>query len=168
MSGPDDGRTHARMLWASVLALILQGALALALGVVFGETGQAEPGEERVSGLTLMFLPLLPLMALLPAAAVSAVIVLPTVLFGEDLARRFGGRPLGWQLLLSAVAGALVVPVTGWQGWLPTAACLAVTALLTRPARRGYFVSLLVWGALAVLTVFMLGGIGVYAGLIGG
>ncbi|WP_157869984.1 MULTISPECIES: hypothetical protein [unclassified Streptomyces] len=167
MSGPDDGRTHARMLWASVLALFLEGALALALGVVFGDAGQAEPGEERVSALTLLFLPFLPLMALLPALVVSAVIVLPTVLLGEDLARRFGGRPLGWQLLLSAAAGALVLPLTGRQGWPLAAACLSAATLLTRPARRGYFVSLLVWGALVVLTVFTLGGIGVYAGLIG-
>ncbi|MEV6249304.1 hypothetical protein AB0M38_24295 [Streptomyces sp. NPDC051742] len=42
-------------------------------------------------------------------------------------------------------------------------AVLAVAALLTRPARQGYFVSLLLWGSLAVVSVFMVGGIALYA-----
>ncbi|WP_158718971.1 hypothetical protein [Streptomyces globisporus] len=167
MSGPDEGaRGFARMLRVSILALFLEAALALVLGVVFGDTGQPEPGEERVSALTLMTLPLMSLMALLPAAAVSAVIVLPTVLLGEELARLAGGRPLWWQLLLSAAAGALLLPLAGWEGWLVGAVCVAVAALLARPARRGYFVGLLLWGTLAVLTVFLLGGIGLHTGAI--
>ncbi|MFE2555089.1 hypothetical protein ACFXGT_03500 [Streptomyces sp. NPDC059352] len=40
---------------------------------------------------------------------------------------------------------------------------VAVAALLTRRARQGYFVSLLLWGTLAVVSVFMVGGIVLYA-----
>ncbi|MEU0399057.1 hypothetical protein ABZ318_02220 [Streptomyces sp. NPDC006197] len=36
---------------------------------------------------------------------------------------------------------------------------VAVAALLTRPARRGYFVALLLWGTLAVVSAFLLGGV---------
>ncbi|WP_159026493.1 hypothetical protein [Streptomyces vietnamensis] len=166
MSGPDTGRTHVRMLWASILALFLEAALAVVLGVIFGDTRQPEPGEERVSALSLLVLPFLPVLALLPAAAVSAVIVLPTVLLGEDLARRAGGRPLWWHLLLSAAAGALLLPLAGGWGWALGAVCVAVAALLARPARKGYFVSLLLWGTAAVLTVLMLGGAGLYTGVL--
>ncbi len=147
------------MLRVSTLVLLLEAALALVLGMVFGEAGQPEPGEERVSALTLLALPLVSLLALLAAAGVSAAIVLPTVLLGEDLARRTGSRALWWQLLLSTAAGALLLPLAGWEGWLVGAVCVAVAALLTRPARKGYFVGLLLWGTVAVLTVSMLGGI---------
>ncbi|MEV7566262.1 hypothetical protein [Streptomyces tanashiensis] len=168
MSGPEGGRSFARMLRVSILALFLEAALAMVLGVVFGDAGQPELGEGGVSALQLLALPFLPLMALLPAAAVSAVVVVPAVLLGESLARRAGGPPLGWQLFLSAAAGALLLPLAGWWGWAVAAVCLAVAAVLTRPARRGYFVSLLLWGTLAVLGVFMLGGIGLYTGVIEG
>ncbi|WP_426404052.1 hypothetical protein ACN9M0_21245 [Streptomyces sp. R-07] len=166
MSDPGDGRSFARMLRVSILVLFLEAALAMVLGVVFGDTGQPEPGEERVSALSLLLLPFLPLMALLPAAAVSAVIVLPAVLLGEELARRIAGRPLWWQLLLSVASGALLLPLAGGWGWLVAAVVIAAAALITRHAVRGYFVSVLLWGTLAVLTVFMLGGIGLYSGLI--
>ncbi|MFI0923266.1 hypothetical protein ACH4TP_04865 [Streptomyces sp. NPDC021012] len=175
MSGPDNGRSLARMLRVSMLALFLEAAFAAVLVVMSGsvlgsaldEAWRPEPGTEGLSGWSLMMLPLLPPLLLLLTAAVSASLVLPAVLLGEDLARRLGGRPLAWQLLLSAAAGALLLPLAGWPGWLAGAACLALAALLTRPARRGYFVSLLLWGTVAVLTAFLLGGAGVYTGVIG-
>ncbi|MFD5327136.1 hypothetical protein [Streptomyces sp. NPDC127092] len=160
-------RSAARMLRVSMLVLFLEGALALVLGLVFGETGKPEPGEERVSALTLLALPLLSLLALLAAAVVSAVLVLPAVLLGEDLARRVAGRPIAWQLLLTTAAGALMWPLAAWRGWLVGALALAVAATVARHARRGFFVSVLLWGTLAVLTVFTLGGIGLYAGVLG-
>ncbi|WP_406061045.1 hypothetical protein OG462_25485 [Streptomyces sp. NBC_01077] len=166
MSKRDEGRTYSRMLWASVLALVLEGALALILLVVFGDAGQPEPGEERLSALTLLALPLLAVVGLVPAFAVSAALVLPIVLLGEALTRRVGGRPTGWQLLLSTAAGALLWPLAGGPGWLVATVCLAVAVLVTRHARRGYFVDLLVWGTVAVLTVFLLGGVGLHAGVI--
>ncbi|MET7758535.1 hypothetical protein ABZT27_28085 [Streptomyces sp. NPDC005389] len=161
-----EGRTYLRMLWASVLALALEGALATILLVVFGDAGQPEPGEERLSALTLLALPFLAVFFLLPAFAVSAALVLPVVLLGEGLTRRAGGRPTGWQLLLSTAAGALLWPFAGGPGWLVATVCLAVAALVTRHARRGYFVALLVWGTVAVLTVFLLGTLGLYTGAI--
>ncbi|WP_338494523.1 hypothetical protein [Streptomyces sp. SJL17-4] len=161
-----EGRTYGRMLWASVLALALEGAIALILLVLFGDAGQPEPGEERLSALTLLALPFLAVVGLLPAFAVSVALVLPIVLLGEALTRRWGGRPTGWQLLLSTAAGALLWPLAGGPGWLVAAVCLAVAVLVTRHARRGYFVALLVWGTAAVLTVFLLGGAGLHAGVI--
>ncbi|MEU2077341.1 hypothetical protein [Streptomyces sp. NPDC013489] len=166
MSERGDGRTDGRMLWVSVLVLFLEAALALVLGVVFGETGQPEPGEERVSAMTLFALPFLAPFAVLAAAAVSAVLVLPVVLLGEDLTRWLGGRPTGWQLLLATAAGALLWPLAGGPGWLVATVCLAVAALVTRHARRGYFVALLLWGTVVVLTVFLLGSVGLYTGVI--
>lgn len=166
MSKRDEGRTYSRMLWASVLALALEGAVALILLVVFGDAGQPEPGEERLSALTLLALPFLAVFWLLPAFAVSAVLVLPIVLLGEALTRRLGGRPTGWQLLLSTAAGALLWPLAGGPGWLVATVCLAAAALVTRHARRGYFVALLVWGTVAVLTVFLLGSLGLHTGVI--
>ncbi|MFB8400081.1 hypothetical protein [Streptomyces sp. NPDC055912] len=166
MSERGEGRTHGRMLWVSVLVLFLEAALALVLGVVFGETRQPEPGEERVSAVTLFALPFLAPFALLPAAAVSAVLVLPVVLLGEDLTRWLGGRPTGWQLLLATAAGALLWPLAGGPGWLVATVCLAVAALVTRHARRGYFVALLVWGTVVVLTVFLLGSLVPHTGVI--
>ncbi|WP_435974642.1 hypothetical protein [Streptomyces sp. Qhu_M48] len=174
MSGPaegagkvrGEGRTTLRMLWVSVLALALEAALALLLLALFGDPGQAEPGEERVSALTLLALPFLMVLALVPAVAVSAFLVLPAVLLGERLTRRLGGRATGWQLLLSTAAGALAWPLFGAPGWLVGAVCLAVAVLVTRHARRGSFVVLLVWGTVAVLTVYLLGAAGLYAGVI--
>ncbi|MER7537080.1 hypothetical protein ABTX77_20205 [Streptomyces sp. NPDC097704] len=166
MSGPEGGRGFARMLRVSILALFLEAALALVLGVVFGDAGRPEPGEERVSALTLLVLPFVPLLALLPAAAVSALIVVPTVRLGETLAHRAGGHPVGWQLLLSTAWGALLLPAAGWWGWSVGSVCVTVAALLTRPARKGYFVRLLLWGTVAVLSVLLLGGAGAYAGVI--
>ncbi|WP_329281705.1 hypothetical protein [Streptomyces sp. NBC_00691] len=162
-----EGRTYGRMLWVSVLALLLEGAIALILLVVFGDAGQPEPGEERLSALTLLALPLLAVVGLIPTFAVSAVLVLPVVLLGEGLTRRLGGRPTGWQLLLSTAAGALSWPLAGGPGWLVATVCLAAAVLVTRHARRGSFVALLVWGTVAVLTVFLLGGAVVYAGVTG-
>ncbi|MFJ2935962.1 hypothetical protein ACIO8G_24800 [Streptomyces sp. NPDC087219] len=162
----DDGRTYSRMLWASVLALALEGAVALILLVVFGDAGQPEPGEERLSALTLLALPLLSVVWLVPAFAVSAALVLPIVLLGEALTRRLGGRPTGWQLLLSTAAGALLWPLAGGPGWLVATVCLAAAVLVTRHARRGYFVALLVWGTVTVLTVFLLGTVGLHTGVI--
>ncbi|MFE5944492.1 hypothetical protein [Streptomyces sp. NPDC056480] len=165
-SGRDEGRTYSRMLWASVLALALEGAVALILLVVFGDAGQPEPGEERLSALTLLALPLLTVVGLLPAFAVSAALVLPVVLLGEALTRRLGGRPTGWHLLLSTAAGGLLWPLAGGPGWLVATACLAAAVLVTRHARRGYFVALLVWGTVTVLTVFLLGTVGLHTGVI--
>ncbi|MDX2560083.1 hypothetical protein PV371_10540 [Streptomyces sp. TX20-6-3] len=162
----DDGRTYSRMLWASVLALALEGAVALILLVVFGDAGQPEPGEERLSALTLLALPLLTVVWLLPAFAVSAALVLPIVLLGEALTRRLGGRPTGWHLLLSTAAGALLWPLAAGPGWLVATVCLAAAVLVTRHARRGYFVALLVWGTVTVLTVFLLGTVGLHTGAI--
>ncbi|MER5964400.1 hypothetical protein [Streptomyces sp. NPDC002057] len=174
MSGPvegagkvrGEGRTTLRMLGASMLALALEAALALLLLALFGDAGQPEPGEERVSALTLLALPFLMVLALIPAVAVSAVLVLPAVLLGEGLTRRLGGRATGWQLLLTTAAGALAWPLFGWPGWLVGTACLTAAVLVTRHARRGYFVVLLVWGTVAVLTVYLLGTAGLYTGVI--
>ncbi|MFD0373017.1 hypothetical protein [Streptomyces sp. NPDC059071] len=160
-------RSAARMLRVSMLVLFLEAALALVLGLVFGETREPEPGEEWVGALTLLALPFLSVLALLAAAVVSAVLVLPAVLLGEDLARRIESRPLAWQLLLTTAAGALLWPLAGWRGWLVGALALAVAVVVTRRARRGFFVSVLLWGTLTVLTVFALGGVGLYAGVLG-
>ncbi|MFI1715326.1 hypothetical protein [Streptomyces litmocidini] len=157
MSGPDTGRTTARMMRISILTLFLEAALALVLGMLLGDTRQPEPGEERVSALTLMVLPFTPLLALLPAAAVSAVVVLPTVLLGEHLARRAGGRALWWQLLLSTAVGVVLLPTAaGWVGWVVGAVCVATAVVLAARARRGHFVRLLLWGTLTILTTSLL------------
>ncbi|WP_329621845.1 hypothetical protein OG357_16365 [Streptomyces sp. NBC_01255] len=162
MSGPDTGRTNARMLRVSTLALCLEAGVALAVLMTVGLSRTAETGYTYEGGLFLLALPLVSTFGVLAAFAVSAVLVLPVVLLGEDLGRRFGGRPVWWQLGLSALAGALLAPLAGVWGWLVGWAFLAVAALLTRPARQGYFVSLLLWGTLAVVSVFMVGGIALY------
>ncbi|MFH9722974.1 hypothetical protein ACH4M4_08395 [Streptomyces sp. NPDC017254] len=174
MSGPaaglaevrGEGRTTLRMLWASMLALTLEAALALLLLALFGDPGQPEPGEERVSALTLLALPFLMALTLIPAAAVSAFLVLPVVLLGEGLTRRLGGRATGWQLLLSTAVGALARPLFGGPGWLMGTVCLAVAVLVTRHARRGCSVGLLVWGTVLLLTVYLLGLAGLSTGVI--
>ena len=163
MSGPDMGRTNARMLRVSTLALCLEAGVALAVLMTVGLTTEPDPGEESMSALTLLAMPFLAVFGVLAAVAVSAVLVLPVVLLGEDLGRRFGGRPVWGQLALSALAGALLAPLAGGWGWVAGGVVLAVAALLTRPAKQGYFVSLLLWGTLAVVSVFMVGAIVLYA-----
>ncbi|MFB7453303.1 hypothetical protein [Streptomyces sp. NPDC056194] len=158
MSGPDMGRTTARMLRVSTLALCLEAGVALAGVMTVGLSMPPEPGEDTGGGgLFLVLLPFLAVASVLAAFAASAALVLPVVLLGENLGRRFGGRPAWWQLSLAALAGALLAPVAGAWGWLVGGAVLAVAALLTRPARRGYFVRLLLWGTVAVVTAFLAG-----------
>lgn len=156
----DDGRTFWRMLRVSVLVLFLEAALALVLGMVFGETREPEPGEEAVSALTVVLFPVFLVLALLAAATVSAAVVAPSVVLGEAAGRRVGGPPLAWQLLLTGVGSLLLLPLAGWRCWLVVWACLGVAAVVARHAREGCFVKVLVWGTLAVLAVGGLGVIG--------
>ncbi|MFD3530193.1 hypothetical protein [Streptomyces sp. NPDC058664] len=158
------GRTHARMLRVSTPALCLEAGAGLAVLMTVGLSMEPGPGEDTAGGgIYLLALPFVAVFGVLAAFAVSAVLVLPVVLMGEDLGRTFGGRPVWWQLGLSALAGALLAPLAGVWGWLAGWATLAGAALLTRPARQGSFVSLLLWGSLAVVSVFMAGGIVLYA-----
>ncbi|MEU3688196.1 hypothetical protein [Streptomyces narbonensis] len=164
MSGPDVGRTHARMLRVSTLALCLEAGVGLGVLMTIGLSMEPEPGEDAGGGgLFLLLLPFFAVFSVLAAFAVSAVLVLPVVLLGEDLARKYGGRPTWWQLGLAGLGGALLAPLAGVWGWAVGWVVLAVAALLTRPAKQGYFVSLLLWGTLAVVSVFMVGGIVLYA-----
>ncbi|MFI6420113.1 hypothetical protein ACIBG6_22275 [Streptomyces sp. NPDC050842] len=164
MSGPELGRTYARMMRVSTLALLLEAGVALAVLMTVGLSMEPEsPDDVGGSPLLLLYLPFLAVFGVLGAAAVSAVLVLPGVLLGEDLGRRFGAAPVWWQLSLAGLAGALLAPLAGVRGWVVAWAFLAVAVLLTRRARQGYFVSLLVWGSLAVVSVFMAGGIALYA-----
>ncbi|MGW6394471.1 hypothetical protein ACWFR1_29110 [Streptomyces sp. NPDC055103] len=164
MSGPDMGRTDARMLRVSTLALCLEAGVGVAVLMTVGSLAtEPEPGEDTMGSLVFLLPPFLAVFGVLAAFAVSAVLVLPVVFLGEDLGRTFGGRPVWWQLGLSSLAGALLAPLAGVWGWLVGWAVLAVAAVLTRPARQGYFVSLLVWGSLAVVSAFMAGGSVLYA-----
>ncbi|MFF5975608.1 hypothetical protein ACFY7C_29275 [Streptomyces sp. NPDC012769] len=162
-----EGRTFRRMLMVSMLVLFLEAALALVLGLVFGESREPEPGEESVSAWTLVFMPFLVMFALIATTVASAAVVVPSVLLGEVAGRRAGGPVLGWQLLLAGVGGALLWPIGGWRAWLAAWVCLGVAALVARYARQGYFVMVLVWGTLAVLAVFGLCGLGLWTGVIG-
>ncbi|CAM5322455.1 hypothetical protein [Streptomyces narbonensis] len=163
-SGPDMGRTHARMLRVSTLALLLEAGVALAVLMTVGLSMEPEPGDDTAGGaLVLLALPFVAVFGVLVAFAVSAVLILPVVLLGEDLGRKSGRDPLWWQLALAGLAGALLAPLAGVRGWIVGWTVLAVAVLLTRPARQGYFVSLLLWGTLAVVSVFMVGGIVLYA-----
>ncbi|MFE1904503.1 hypothetical protein ACFW96_12670 [Streptomyces gardneri] len=164
MSGPDMGRTHARMLRVSTLALCLEAGVALAVLMTVGLSMEPEPGEDTGGGgLFLLLLPFFAVLGVLAAFAVSAVLVLPVILLGEGLGRRAGRDPLWWQLSLAGLAGALLAPLAGVRGWIAGWTVLAVAALLTRRARQGYFVSLLLWGTLVVVSVFMVGGAVLYA-----
>ncbi|MFC9705161.1 hypothetical protein ACFTWD_31210 [Streptomyces sp. NPDC056943] len=164
MSGPDMGRTHARMLRVSTLALLLEAGVGLAVLMTVGLSMEPEPGDDTGGGaLVLLGLPFVAVFGVLAAFAVSAVLVLPVILLGEDLGRRFGAAPVWWQLSLAGLAGALLAPLAGVRGWIAGWTVLAVAALLTRRAKQGYFVSLLLWGTLAVVSVFMVGGIVLYA-----
>ncbi|QES07696.1 hypothetical protein DEJ44_20210 [Streptomyces venezuelae] len=159
----DEGRTFARMLRASTLALLLEAGVALLVLLVAGPFGEPPPDADTMGGgMYILALPFMAVFAVGLAFAVSAVLVLPVVLLGEDLGRKFGAAPVWWQLSLAGVAGALLAPLAGVAGWVVGWAVLAVAALLTRPARRGYFVSLLVGGSLAVVTVFTAGGVALY------
>ncbi|MEU2504129.1 hypothetical protein ABZ621_05375 [Streptomyces sp. NPDC007863] len=164
MSGRAEGRTVARMLRVSTLALCLEAGVALAALMTVGLGREpAQGGEDGAGGgLVLMALPFLAVFGVLAAFAVSAVLVVPVVLLGEDLGRKAGGGPLRWQLALAALGGALLAPLGGGWGWLAGGTALAVAALLTRHARRGYFVGLLLWGTLAVVSAFLAGGIVLY------
>ncbi|MET8967949.1 hypothetical protein [Streptomyces hydrogenans] len=162
MSGRTEGRTTARMLRVSTLALCLEAGVALAALMTVGLSGEPREGDDSGGGLLLIGLPFLAVFGILAAFTVSALLVLPVVLLGEDLGRRCGGRPLWWQLGAAALAGTLLAPLAGVRGWLTAALVLAVAALLTRPARRGYFVGLLLWGTLAVVSAFLLGGVVLY------
>ncbi|MFF8836174.1 hypothetical protein [Streptomyces sp. NPDC015130] len=160
MGGPDAGRTTARMLRVSTLALCLEAGVALAVLMTVGLSMEPEPGEDTMGGgMYVLALPFVSVFVVLAAFAVSAVLVLPVLLLGEGLGRRFGGGPVRWQLSLAGLAGALLAPLAGVWGWVLGWTVLAVAALLTRPAKQGYFVSLLLWGTLAVVSVFMVGGI---------
>ncbi|MGJ7420167.1 hypothetical protein AB9128_30435 [Streptomyces cinereoruber] len=130
MSGPDTGRTHARMPRVSTPALLLEGGLALAVGVVTGRDGEPEAREYAGGGLFLAALPCAVVFWFLAAVVASAALVLPVVLLGEDLGRRLGARPLWWHLALAALAGALLAPFAGVRGWLVAWAALAGAALL--------------------------------------
>ncbi|MFI1654066.1 hypothetical protein ACH4ZU_03875 [Streptomyces sp. NPDC020472] len=159
MSGPEDGRGFARMLRVSTLALCLEAGVALAVLMTIGLSTEPDPGEDTGGGaMFVVALPFLAVVGVLVAFAVSAVLVLPVVLLGEDLGRRVGGRPVWWQLSLAALAGGLLAPLSGGWGWLAGGTALSVAALLARRARRGHFVGLLLWGTGAVLTAFLAGG----------
>ncbi|MFF0478326.1 hypothetical protein [Streptomyces sp. NPDC004284] len=166
MSGPDVGRTYARMLRVSALALLLEAALALVVVLVADSTEAPDPAEDTVSPFAVVLVPILGVFGVVVALAVSAMVVLPAIGAGESLARRSGGRPAWWQLGLAAAVGLLAAPLGGWRGWAVTAAAAAGAILLARHARRGFFVSLLLWGTLAVLSVGTLGGIALYTGVI--
>ncbi|MER7946402.1 hypothetical protein ABTY59_03290 [Streptomyces sp. NPDC096079] len=158
MSGPDDGRGIARMLRVSTLALCLEAGVALAALMTIGLSQEPDPGEDTAGPATyVLALPFLVVALVLVALAVSAVLVVPVVLLGEDLGRRSAGRPVWWQLLLAVLAGGLLAPLAGGWGWLVGGTALAVAVLLARRARRGHFVSLLLWGTAAVLTAFLTG-----------
>ncbi|GAA3392435.1 hypothetical protein [Streptomyces roseoviridis] len=163
-----EGRTFRRMVTVSMLVLFLEAAFALVLGLVFGETREPEPGEEAVSAWTLLFMPFFAVFVLVAAALASAALVAPAVLLAEGAGRRVGGPALGWQVLLTGAAGAILWPFGGWRGWLVAWVCLAAAAVVARRARRGSFVTVLLWGTLVVLTAFGLGGVGLWAGVIEG
>ncbi|MGW8766514.1 hypothetical protein ACWGN5_28905 [Streptomyces sp. NPDC055815] len=147
------------MLRVSTLALCLEAGVGLAALMTVGLSMEPDPGEDTGGGgLFLIALPFVAVAWVLVAIAASALLVVPVVLLGEDLGRRVGGRPLWWQLSLAAVAGTLLAPLGGVWGWAVAGAGLAVAAVLTRAARRGSFVRLLLWGTLAVLTAFLVGG----------
>ncbi|QES20559.1 hypothetical protein DEJ46_16715 [Streptomyces venezuelae] len=152
------------MLRVSTLALCLEAGVALAVLMTVGLSMEPEPGDDTAGGaLVLLALPFVAVFGVLAAFAVSAVLILPVVLLGEALGRKFGRDPLWWQLALAGLAGALLAPLGGVRGWIVGWAVLAVAVLLTRPTRQGYFVSLLLWGTLAVVSVFLVGGIVLYA-----
>ncbi|MFB7518136.1 hypothetical protein [Streptomyces sp. NPDC056144] len=152
------GRTHARMLRVSTLAVCLEAGVGLAALMTVG-LSQEPQGESGGSGLFLMALPVVAVLGVLVAFAISAVLVMPITLLGEDIARRRrSGGPALWQLGLSAVTGLLLAPLTGLWGWLAGTATLFVAALLTARAKQGYFVDLLLWGTLAVVGAFTAGG----------
>ncbi|MEU5215410.1 hypothetical protein AB0G79_04310 [Streptomyces sp. NPDC020807] len=158
MSGPERGRTHARMLRVSTLALCLEGGVGLAALMTVGLSGETPaPGDEGYEPLGLLLLPFAAVLGVLLAFAVSAVLVMPVALLGGDLARRYGGGPGRWQLGLSAVAGMLLQPLGGLWGWLAGTVALFVAALFASRAKQGHFVALLLWGTVAVVAAFTAG-----------
>ncbi|MGO4629844.1 hypothetical protein AB4225_02700 [Streptomyces sp. 2RAF24] len=160
-----DGRTSGRMLWVSVLVLCLE-SVAVWIGTETWSDTQPSYG----SGYDVMaplFLPVLTVVWLFGTALVSLALVLPAVGLSEALEDRFGGRTWRWLALVAIVPAALLVPLLGAWWWWPVGwAGLTVAALAARRARRGSFVTVLLWGTAAVLGVGMAGGVAGHTGLI--
>ncbi|MER7514933.1 hypothetical protein [Streptomyces sp. NPDC126499] len=161
---PAPGRTFRRMLMVSMLVLFLETALLAVGALVIGETRPSP--SVGYNALGLIALPFLVVGGTLVGAVLSLALVLPAVRSGELLARRAGGRAAWWQ---SALAGAVTIPLAPLLGpwWWPGGwAALMVAVTVTARARRGTFVTVLVWGTLAVVSAGMLGGAALYTGFL--
>ncbi|MFF9841142.1 hypothetical protein [Streptomyces sp. NPDC013740] len=161
----EGGRTVARMVRVSVLVLLLD---LVAVWVGFLVWDETQPGPSSGDNpLGLLLLPFLLGAALLAAAVVSRLLVLPALGLSEVLERRFGGRAWWWLVLVAGVPGMLLVPLLGAWWWWPVGwAGLALAGLTARRARRGSFVTVLLWGTLVVVCVGTLGAISLSTGLL--
>ncbi|MFG2111354.1 hypothetical protein ACGFRB_01705 [Streptomyces sp. NPDC048718] len=183
-AGTETGtRRSFREMWlVSTLVLFLEAALAVVLIVLFGDVrgtgtgaGAGAGPDTGGGGFGIVFgavlLPLLLGAVMVPPAAVSAALVVPSVLLGERFAGRAGGPALVWNLLLTAVAAGLVIePFGSWRECLAGWAGLSVAALIARRARPGerYALRVFLWGLFVVVAVLVFGGLGEATGLIGG
>ncbi|MEX0173461.1 hypothetical protein [Streptomyces sp. LMG1-1-1.1] len=141
MSGPDDGRTFARMLWVSMVVLVLEAAVTWVGNVVL-----AGPGEDRLGLLPAFRQPSLLTAWFLGLLLAVVFLVIPTVWLAEELERRFGGRADGWTPAVAALAATVPVlpraltetagPAAGAKAWLTGALVLTVAALAARRAGR--------------------------------
>ncbi|MER0445636.1 hypothetical protein ABR738_13885 [Streptomyces sp. Edi4] len=161
-----------RLLPASTLVLLVEGALGLVVWTVLGVTQESRP-----PAIGILTLPCLAVGGTLLAVAVSAVFVLPSVRLADALARRFGGRARWWVPLVASVLTLVVVaaPVSLSGGsslltttacWLTAAAALTAPALLCRlgcgrPLRR-----LALWGTGTVLATAALGATALLTGVL--
>ncbi|MEU2183744.1 hypothetical protein [Streptomyces thermolilacinus] len=167
-------RSYGAMALVSMLVLFLEAVLALVVGVVHFET---LPVPNPWSGFTLgpLTLPFLLVAGAVVGAAVSWLLVLPTVWLSDVLGRRLSGRAAWWWVPLVAAAGLAPVggyaalgasPLTALGWWLVGTAALTVPALLCRVGRRGMFGSVALWGTLVVLSAATVGAAAPHTGLV--
>ncbi|MFD8821784.1 hypothetical protein ACFV1C_05365 [Streptomyces sp. NPDC059605] len=175
------------VLTASMSVLSVEAVIGTIALIVWEQT-QESPGLPY-NALGIIFLIVLAPFIAVAGAALGALlsvgVVMPLLVVAGWLGRRFPGREAWWWVPVLAAAGtappALAVsalveagPLAGSGGWLAATAAVAVTALVARrlllPDRPwlsggAMFGWVALYGTLAVVTVGVLGVIGLYAGI---
>ncbi|MET9921732.1 hypothetical protein ABZZ04_32355 [Streptomyces sp. NPDC006435] len=175
------------VLTASMSVLSVEAVIGTIALIVWEQT-QESPGLPY-NALGIIFLIVLAPFIAVAGAALGALlsvgVVMPLLVVAGWLGRRFPGREAWWWVPVLAAAGtappALAVsalveagPLAGSGGWLAATAAVAITALVARrlllPDRPwlsggAMFGWVALYGTLAVVTVGVLGVIGLYAGI---
>ncbi len=176
-AGAGRKRSFTRMLVVSVLTLLLEGALGVAVLMVYQQTLET-PNVGNVQGTSFLLLALV-LGAALLGPVVTLLVVLPAVWLGDALGRRFGGRERWWWVLPPAAVLPLIVllpraAATGSAASLADGAAqsliltavIAAPALTSRSRARSLLTKVAVGGTAAVLVTACAGEAALSTGLL--